>query len=171
MPRKKPATPDKGHAKAPKTGKSKGGRPSKYDPAILTQVTNYCLLGATDEQLAAFLAIDVRTLARWKKDPEFCHAIKEGKEIADATVGQSLFHRAKGYSHPEVKIFNNNGEAMVVDCMKHYPPDTTACIFWLKNRQKDRWRDKHEVDHGITSDLASLLMANDGNSASLVSGD
>jgi hypothetical protein len=157
--------------KKPKAAKTRG-RPSKYDPALLTQVTNYCLLGATDEQLAVFIGIDVRTLARWKEDyPEFCQAIKEGKEVADATIGQSLFHRARGYSHPEVKIFNNNGEAMVVDCMKHYPPDTTACIFWLKNRQKEKWRDKHEVDHGITSDLASLLMAQDGNSSSLISGD
>ena len=87
---------------------------------------------------------------------EFSESIKKGKEIADAEIASSLFHRAKGYSHPEDKIFNNQGVELVVPTIKHYPPDTTAAIFWLKNRQKDNWRDKQEVDTNVNMNINNL---------------
>jgi hypothetical protein len=54
-----------------------------------------------------------------------------------------------GYSAPEDKIFNNDGKPLIVPTVKNYPPDTTAVIFWLKNRRPDEWRDK--IDHGISA--------------------
>lgn len=122
-----------------------GGRPTKFKIEYIEQARNYSYLGATDDQMAQFFGIDVRTLHRWKKDHDgFCHALKEGKEIADAKVAKSLFERATGYEHKEDKIFNNNGQPLIVPTTKHYPPDATAMIFWLKNRQPELWRDKRE---------------------------
>jgi hypothetical protein len=90
----------------------------------------------------------VRTLNHWKDaHPEFLHSLKQGKEVADAQVEKSLYERALGYSHPEVKVFNNAGEIITYEVTKHYPPDPTSMIFWLKNRRPEQWRDKQEHDH------------------------
>lgn len=142
------------------------GRPTDYRPEYCDQARNYCYLGATDEQLAAFFDVAVSTLNNWKQaHPEFLEAIKEGREIADAKVGQSLFHRATGYSHPEDKVFLYEGCPVVVPTVKHYPPDTTACIFWLKNRQRDKWRDKQEVEHSGKMTLEELVAGTGSNDA------
>jgi len=126
------------------------GRPSKYDKAYNEQVIKLCKLGATDKELANFFNVSESTLNLWKlKHKAFSESLNKGKLEADAIIADSLFNRAKGYEHMEDKIFNNNGEEMVVPTMKHYPPDTTACIFWLKNRQKDHWRDQREVTGNI----------------------
>ena len=70
---------------------------------------------------------------------------------ADANIGKSLYDRASGYTHPEVKLFTQyeEGELKVIEheIAKHYPPDVTAMIFWLKNRHPDKWRDKQEIEH------------------------
>jgi len=124
------------------------GRPTKYDKDIHPeQAFKLCLLGSTDMQLADFFGVEEKTINNWKeKHPEFLQSIKAGKEEADAKVAQSLYNRALGYSHPEDKIFNANGEPMVVPTTKYYPPDATSAIFWLKNRQKANWRDKQEIE-------------------------
>lgn len=64
--------------------------------------------------------------------------------MADAEVGERLFQRACGYSHPDVHISNYQGAITQTEITKHYAPDTTACIFWLKNRRPDLWRDRME---------------------------
>lgn len=125
------------------------GRPTLYKTEYAEQAYKLCLLGAIDKQMADFFGVNEDTIHEWKKVyPEFSESIKNGKENADAVIAQSLFHRAKGYEHPEDKIFNDDGTPMIVPTIKHYPPDTTACIFWLKNRQPKVWRDK--VDQEIT---------------------
>jgi hypothetical protein len=124
------------------------GRPTKYDEKYAEQAFKLCLLGATDTHLAEFFEVAESTINKWKLDyPEFSEALKRGKVEADAKVASSLYNRALGYSHPEDKIFNANGEPLVVPTTKHYPPDPTAAIFWLKNRQKEVWRDKHDHEH------------------------
>lgn len=125
------------------------GRPPKYHDKVPEQALKLCRLGATDKELADFFGVKEATINQWKLDhPAFSDSLKEGKYLADAEVASKLFKRATGYSHPEDKIFNDNGSAMVVPTMKHYPPDTTACIFWLKNRQPAKWRDKVEGNDG-----------------------
>ena len=127
--------------------KKKTGRPRKFDHKTAEQAYKLCLLGATNEELADFFETSTETIRRWQKEePQFRAAIKDGKSKADAEVAAKLYHRAKGYSHQETKVFNNQGVAMEVPITKHYPPDTTAAIYWLKNRQPKKWRDKHEVD-------------------------
>jgi hypothetical protein len=123
-----------------------GGRPSKYLPAFCDQVEMLCKLGATDKELADFFGIVESTLNEWKlKYPKFSESIKRGKMIADAVVSDRLFKRATGYEHPDVDIKVVKGKIVTTKLTKHYPPDTTAAIFWLKNRQKEKWRDKVEA--------------------------
>ena len=125
-------------------------RPSKYKKEYAELAKNYRLLGATDAQMAKYCGVTENTLNNWKKDHvEFLHALKEGKEDADAKVANSLYNRALGYSHPDIDIKVVNGDIVQTDIIKHYPPDTTSCIFWLKNRDPENWRDTHE----ITGDL------------------
>ena len=140
------------------------GRPSAYREEYAEQAYKLCLLGSTDEQLADFFGVCVATINNWKADyPKFLESLKAGKEIADAEVAEALYHRAKGYSHPEEKIFNtldDDGNPLIVSTIKHYPPDTAAAFIWLKNRQGGRWKDKSETEHTINgleaflSDLA-----------------
>ena len=137
-------------------------RPTKYKAEYCELATNYCLLGATDSQLAEFFEVSESTINEWKKEhPEFSESIKKGKEVADSEVANSLFQRAKGYSHPEDKIFNDSGKPLIVATTKHYPPDATSAIFWLKNRRKEEWRDKTETEHkGNVSITATPLDEN-----------
>lgn len=125
----------------------KVGRPSKYKEEYCKQAEKICLLGATDEFLADYFEVAVSTLQKWKLDfPKFSDAIKKGKQDADLKVAESLYNRACGYSHKEEKVFNNQGEIVTHETIKHYAPDPTALIFWLKNRQPKVWRDRQEID-------------------------
>lgn len=127
--------------------KHAGGRPTKYKPEYVELAYKYCLLSATDADLARCFEVDVDTVYKWKLDyPEFSESIKKGKEIADAEVGKRLYERAMGYSHPEEKIFVHNGEVIRAETVKHYPPDATSAIFWLKNRQPAKWRDTQNIE-------------------------
>ena len=125
-----------------------GGRPTKYRDEFPAQAKKLCRLGATDEEMADFFEVHVDTIYEWKLvHSEFSDAIKKGKVLADAVIADSLYHRAKGYSHPAVKILSVASEVQEVPYTEHYPPDTVAAIFWLKNRQPAKWRDKQEVQH------------------------
>lgn len=137
---------------------AKKGRPSKADLIDKDQLKILYLDGKTDQEIADFFKISRRALVNWrKKNPEFILTLKDDwKKAADHRVERSLYERACGYSHPEDKIFNNNGEALVVPTTKHYPPDSTAMIFWLKNRRPEQWRDKPEG--GVEESLADTLM-------------
>lgn len=127
---------------------AKVGRPSAYKPEYAELAFKFCLLGASDGRLAELFDVSEQTINAWKQQyPEFLESLKNGKDAADARVASSLYHRACGYSHPEVDIKVINGEIVQTDLIKHYPPDTGAAMAWLKNRQPKQWRDKQEVDH------------------------
>lgn len=144
-----------GQKKIPRKRKvvDKGGRPSDYQEAYNEQARKLCLLGYTDEQLADFFQVNVSTLNRWKKAKAgFRASINAGKDLADGNVIDSMYNRALGYSHKEEKIFQYEGVAIIVPTVKHYPPDPTSCIFWLKNRQRKLWADRPE-DNGGENDI------------------
>jgi hypothetical protein len=125
------------------------GRPTKYKKEYDEQAYKLCLLGCTDAELSDFFEIDEATINRWKKShPTFCESIKRGKKIADAEVGERLYQRAMGYDDPDAVYFSNfQGKVTETPYTKHYPPDPTSMIFWLKNRQRGKWRDKQSHEH------------------------
>lgn len=128
------------------------GRPTKYKKEYDDQVYKICLLGATDAEIASFFEIAESTVNEWKKEHEgFSESIKRGKEIADANVAARLYQRALGFEHDdeEIKVVSmGQGEGSSVQRVpvrKIYPPDPTSAIFWLKNRQPKKWRDKVDI--------------------------
>lgn len=126
------------------------GRPSKYQGAFATQAKKLCKLGATDKELADFFEVNAATIYRWQAaHPEFCKALKAGKAEADDRVERALYHKAVGYTFDAVKIFMPAGakEPVYASYREHVPPDTTAMIFWLKNRRPAQWRDRREFEH------------------------
>lgn len=138
------------------------GRPTKYDPSFCKQAKKLCLLGATDKDLAMFFDVVESTINEWKLNyPEFSESIKGGKLYADSKVVEKLYKRAVGYkfkeyTHEKIELKEWNGDAGAfettpatrIKCVeKLIVPDTTAQIFWLKNRQPQTWRDKQEIDH------------------------
>ena len=123
-------------------------RPTDYRQEYAEQARKLCLLGFTDKQLAVFFDVNESTINRWKqKYPEFCKSIKSGKVVADAQVAESLFKRATGIEVTEVEVRDDGKKKVKRVTKKHIPPDPTAQIFWLKNRQPELWRDKPTVEN------------------------
>lgn len=142
------------------------GRPTGFKPEFVDQTRKLCELGATDVELAEFFGVERTTIWRWStKHPDFCNALKAGKDSADNRVEQSLYHKAIGYTFDSEKVFQFQGEIVRAQVTEHVPPDTTAMIFWLKNRRQAEWRDRREVTGegggpvqiNITGDDAGLL--------------
>lgn len=137
--------------KADRSNKRKPGRPTAFKPEFVKQAEKLSKLGATDMQLADFFEVTVATLNNWKlRYPQFFASLKTAKAEADKSVERSLFNRAVGYSFDAVKIMQDKGKPVMVPFREHVPPDPTSCIFWLKNRQPQAWRDKMEHEHGGT---------------------
>ena len=112
------------------------GAPTKYNTEMNEQVTKLCLLGATEEELAKFFNVCPATITNWKREhPEFLASIKEGRSEADAKVAKSLYQTALS-------------------------GNTTAQIFWLKNRRSKEWRDKQQIDHTTDGDAITGLSIN-----------
>ncbi len=130
---------------------NKGGRPTKYESEFVEKVYKLALLGATDIEMADILGVSESTFNEWKKTKEgFSESIKKGKIDADANVTERLYKRAVGYKYVEKKTeVDDKGATKVTTIEKTLAPDTTAQIFWLKNRQPKKWRDKTEVEQNI----------------------
>lgn len=142
-------------------------RPSKFKEEYISQAEKLCKLGATDMEIADFFDVDVRSIYRWKAENEaFCQALKSGKTEADDRVERSLYARANGYEHDEVDIRVIGQEIVQTPIRKYYPPDTTAAIFWLKNRKPAEWREMKAmeltgaaggpVDHNLTINFVGV---------------
>lgn len=137
-----------------------GGRPTKFKAEYVQQAAKLCKLGATDRELADFFGVAESTLHLWKLEhPKFSESLKIGKEQADLRVKRSLYARAVGYSHPDVHVSNFQGAVTLTPIVKHYPPDPTSGIFWLKNRDPENWRDKIEasLEVGFSERMRALL--------------
>ena len=120
----------------------------------LTLLEGWARDGLTDEQIANNIGISRSTLFEWRKNnQDISNALKKGKEIVDIEVENALLKRALGYTYKEVtkeQVKNpttGNYEMMITkEVTKEVQPDTTAQIFWLKNRKPEKWRDKVEVE-------------------------
>ena len=120
--------------------------------------------GLTDEQIAENMGVNIATLYRYKQSYcEICEALKKGKDVVDRQVENALLKRALGYKYDEVtkeiSIDPSTGEERLTITKvvtKEVQPDTTAQIFWLKNRKPDEWRAKREVEDGDKMELERL---------------
>ena len=131
-----------------------------YKPELADTARELCERGATVRDLAEFFGVSERTIYRWQiSHPAFGQALKLGRFDADERVERSLYHKATGYSFESEKVFQYEGQIMRTPTLEHVPPDTTAAIFWLKNRRPDDWRDKTEVEHSGSVSLIEKLNA------------
>jgi len=132
------------------------GRPTDFKPEFCQEAEALCSNGATDAELAEYFDVSDRTIYRWKAQfPDFCQALKSGKSSADERVERSLYHKAVGYTYDAVHFSSYQGVVTATSYKEHVPPDTTAAIFWLKNRRANDWRDKTEVHHKHTVEQLS----------------
>jgi len=138
----------------------KTGRRTKYVPEMNLIAKELGADGLTDKEIAKLFGVTEQTLNNWKrKFPMFFVSLKAGKAQADDKVEAALYQRAVGYSAPDVHISNHQGSVTMTPIIKHYPPDTTAQIFWLKNRKPDKWRDRQDQNLDVTGNLAELVQA------------
>ena len=113
----------------------------KKDKLILLE--GWARDGLTDEQIAKNIGISRASLYEWKKkEVDIFDALKKGKEVIDFEVENALLKRALGYEYEEETYENG---ILTKKVKKQVAPDTTAQIFWLKNRKKEQWREKVEV--------------------------
>ena len=117
--------------------------------------------GLIDEDIAHNVGISPATLYEWKKRfPEISEALKRGKEVVDIQVENALFKRAMGYEYEETKIIISEKDGKRVETVKkQMPPDTTAQIFWLKNRKPEKWRDRVEVQNNDNDQVKQFIEA------------
>lgn len=129
---------------------AKGKYQDWLTPDGLITIQGWARDGLTDEQIAHNIGIAVGTLYEWKKSyPEFSDALKKGKAPVDFEIENTLYKRAIGFEYEETitEIFElpGGGQRKHIKKFKKYaPPDTTALIFWLKNRKPDVWQNKSE---------------------------
>lgn len=129
-------------------------RPNKYATHVAPrfgEIADWVRNGATDGEVAVRLGISVDSLYTYKrKFSEFSDILKETKEFVDAEVENALLRRALGYEYEEVTRERNlDGNIVVTKVVtKQVVPDTTAQIFWLKNRRPKQFRDKPEAQGG-----------------------
>ena len=139
---------------APKGNKfavgSRGGNGHipQYKPVYAQQVRKACEAGFTDCELADLFGVSEVTINNWKlAHDDFALALRSAKGKADDRVERKLYQKACGFWIDTEKVFcNKDGYVTRVAVREYYPPDTTAIVWWQKNRQPDKWRDKHEVD-------------------------
>ncbi len=139
------------------------GRQSKWDELEMDNklilVESWCRNGATDKDISERLGVGLTTFYEWKKTkPEIVEVLKRGKEIVDLEVENALFKRALGYKYTEITKEPVQNPAtgkfdleVTKEVVKEVVPDTTAQIFWLKNRKPKDWRDRQNIN--ITNNL------------------
>lgn len=126
---------------------AKGKYQEWLEPDNLIKIEAWARDGLTEEQIAKNIGINRKTLTQWKKlHIPICNALKRGKEVVDFEVENALYKNAMGGFVEEEKTYISEVNGVVTkrkEIYKRYiKPDTTAQIFWLKNRKPDKWRDR-----------------------------
>lgn len=143
------------------------GRPNGYDKDKHPDwAWALAVKGLTNPEIAKAMGIATSTFNKWRTEHEELEdAVQTGKGIADAKVERSLFQRATGYTYEERKVVTEidprTGEtkpARIEKTTKVVPPDTTAQIFWLKNRRPKDWRDRRDIEMSNEGDIVFNVM-------------
>lgn len=131
------------------------GRKSKYDPNTFPELAEgYAREGMIDTEIAQMLGVSFQTFYEYQNlYPEFREAVLRGKQPVNMQVEKALLKRALGFEveekHTTIRI-GEKGERDIREVKtvkKHFPPETNAAFKWLVNRDPERWRDKHELNH------------------------
>lgn len=135
---------------------------TKYETVVLPNlnlIERWKRNGASEEDIAKRLGIAYSTFNLYKnKKSELSEALKKGKEIVDTEVENAILKRALGYSYEEITRENIDGKMKITKVVtKQVVPDTTAQIFWLKNRCPESWRDKMQVEASVTTENKELM--------------
>ena len=119
----------------------------------LLKIEGWARDGLTDKQIAEIMGVAYSTFRDWiKRFPALSAPLKRGKEVIDRQVENALLKRALGYEYVETtKELTDLGLTVTKQVTKQVAPDTTAQIFWLKNRKPQEWRDKKETE--VTGNL------------------
>ena len=119
----------------------------------LLKIEGWARDGLTDKQIAENIGVAYSTFRDWiKRFPALSAPLKRGKEVIDRQVENALLKRALGYEYVETtKKLTDLGLTVTKQVTKQVAPDTTAQIFWLKNRKPKEWRDKKETE--VTGNL------------------
>jgi len=145
------------------------GRKIKYNPDTFPLLAEgYAREGFNDKQIADKLGIGLSSFYKYQREfSEFLESIKKGKAPVDFKAENALLKRVLGYTYEEkttemrIDEKGNTKPVVVKIVKKEVPPETTAIIFWLKNRRPDKWREKQsievEVEHPLMSAIYSTL--------------
>jgi hypothetical protein len=134
------------------------GRPSRYEPEMCEQAHNYCLLGATNDELAEFFRVSPSTVDRWiARHADFGNAVRQGRVVADARVARGLYTRAVGYDREIERAVVVGGELKSLTSTVHYPANVQACIFWLRHRRPQTWGGAPNVPAQKPTDNVALF--------------
>lgn len=147
-------------AKRKPTERKRRGQPTKYDASVhVPWGESLARRGCSNEEIAAAFKITERTLYNWlKAHPEFFQALNESKSKADEAVVNSLYAKATGQCVKKTvkkrQSLDPDGHkvSLVEETVDYLPPDTTAMIYWLKNRQPALWRDRPGVEQAKADD-------------------
>ena len=139
---------------------------ARWDPWLtedgLLKIQGWARDGLIEKQIAHNMGVSITTLKSWKgKFPQLVEAISKGKEVVDREVENALYKRALGYWVTETKTTTlPDGDVKTEETHRHIVPDTTAQIFWLKNRKPDQWREKNDLtltpSNGVLESLMEL---------------
>lgn len=145
--------------------KKPAGRPTRYRMEYARLVFWMARSGMTNEEIAKELGVAERTFYNWQeKHPKLLQALKDGREEPDRLVEQSLYQRALGYEYVEIDITVDEDGEKVKTMHRQRAPDVTACIFWLKNRMPDKWRDKQHIEGDLNLNGPLVIQRNDKGS-------
>jgi hypothetical protein len=145
------------------------GRKIKYNPDTFPLLAEgYAREGFNDKQIADKLGIGLSSFYKYQREfSEFLESLKKGKAPVDFKAENALLKRVLGYTYEEkttemrIDEKGNTKPVVVKIVKKEVPPETTAIIFWLKNRRPDKWREKQsievEVEHPLMSAIYSTL--------------
>jgi hypothetical protein len=123
-----------------------GGRPTAYKPENAEIARVCCMMGATNATLAERFEVSRTTIDNWIATiPDFGDAVRKGREVADGAVVSALYARATGTQRTMTRVFCHKGQPVTVSYPVDLPPDVRACIFWLRNRRPEQWRENRPI--------------------------
>lgn len=139
-------------------GNPGGGRPLGLTEEKIEQARFLSGMGATLSEIAQFFKVSDGTIVYWQSiSEEFSLALKLGKDASDERVVRSMYAKALGFEKTiEEEVVGKDGEIKIVKKKIYVPPSDTAAIFWLKNRRKGEWRDRHEYEVGRVGEFDKM---------------